>query len=170
MAERGYSLVSSRESHGVTFEFWTEEASARKARSLEELVPVDLEKRDINIEGRHCETACAFQTNVPKANTTECKTAYNELYGTYGRFTLPAGQALSAKTSSCSIWIVNHSSDSITYDYWDAAGTGQWLNGHCLQEQGATVGVCQYTGIGTNVTNGVWTAVCHPTFMTGNPS
>jgi hypothetical protein len=53
------------------------------------------------------------------------------------------------------------------YDYWDAAGTGQWLNGDCLINQGATVGVCLYEGIGTNVTNGVYTSVCYPTFMTG---
>jgi hypothetical protein len=56
----------------------------------------------------------------------------------------------------------------IAYDYWDAGGTGQWLNWDCLMEQDATVGVCQYAGIGTNTTNGVWTAICAPSFMTGN--
>lgn len=96
-----------------------------------------------------------------------------------------AAQAISATINSCSIWVVNHSANNISksfphllhmcvltcidlaYDYWDAGGTGQWLNWDCLIQQQATVGVCQYEGIGTNTTNGVWTAICAPTFMTG---
>jgi hypothetical protein len=91
MAERGYSLVSSRTSNGVTFEVWSESAEARKRRSLAEVIPANIEKRATDIQGWKCDTACAFQTNVPKANTSDCKSAYNELYNTVGVFTLPPG-------------------------------------------------------------------------------
>lgn len=128
-----------------------------------------LEKRDaIDIQGRKCSTACGFQ-NWQHADTNDCASAYEQLYSIPGTFTLVPKQALSATSNNktCSIWTVNHSSSNITYDHWDAAGTGQWLNGACLMNQGATVGVCLYEGIGSNITNGVYTAVCHPTYMTG---
>lgn len=125
-----------------------------------------LVKRASDIQGRHCSTACAYQ-NFQKADTSDCISAYRKLYSTTGVFTLAKHQALSATSDgkNCSIWTVNNSEQDITYDYWDAAGTGQWLNGACLINQGATVGVCTYEGIGTNATNGVYTAVCHPSFM-----
>jgi len=197
MEAQGYTLVSSTVNDGLTIAIWSPtEGAAKRSPLLPESLPgakrdlnfipskrepvpdvqdlgarddARLAKRATDIQGRHCSTACGFQ-NFTKADTSDCISAYRKLYSTTGVFTLATGQALSATSDAnkCSIWTVNHSGLDITYDYWDAAGTGQWLNGACLINQGATVGVCTYEGIGTNVTNGVYTAVCHPSFMTGN--
>ncbi|KAG8852095.1 hypothetical protein FRB91_007005 [Serendipita sp. 411] len=193
----GLSLVSSLDSNGVAMELWditgtrfdskiapdsTEDSKGgRKSNSTgngggggssDPLQKADPDSGGpdaaaIDIQGWHCATACSFQDKYPKPNPDDCRAAYTELYGRTGIYTISPTQAFSATKNTCSIWLINHSGQNITYDYWDTAGTAQWLNGHCITEKKATLGLCLYNGIGTNVTNGVWTGVCHPSFMNG---
>lgn len=171
MLAKGYSLLSSTDIAGATVEEWDISASfpssADTKRSLLGSAELELEERGlqekratIDIQGAKCATACSWQQNVPKANVNDCPSAYGALYGTTGIFTVNPTRALSSTVANCSVWVVNRSQNAIIYDYWDAGGTGQWLTYYCLQQQSATVGVCLYNGqgIGTNVTNGVWTA------------
>lgn len=162
----GYYIVSSEVHNGVTFDLWAQTSTPSTRRSINDIRTPN-KRGTIDIQGWKCDTTCSYQTNVAKANVNDCAPAYQQLYAQVGIFTLSPTQALSASQGTCSVWIVNHDVNDITYDYWDAAGTGQWLNGYCLEQHSATVGVCQYEGIGTNTTNGVWTAVCNPSFMTG---
>jgi hypothetical protein len=90
MLADGYSLISSQVSNGVTFELWSQASSPSK-RSISDLsTPENI--TTIDIQGRKCTSNCAFQTNVPKANTDDCTSAYTELYNKIGVFTLPPSE------------------------------------------------------------------------------
>lgn len=96
MLDDGYVLLASEESNGVTIDWWSQtggDSNSTAKRSLEEIrTPKKSKRVALDIQGRKCATACAFQTDVPKADPADCPGAYNELYGRVGVFTLPPSE------------------------------------------------------------------------------
>jgi len=166
---KGFTLLSSFTNAGVTFGKWSESSDSSTSkrsnwnRDIPD-IPQDLEKRSTDIQGRFCASQCAYQ-NFTHADPNDCKNVYQGIYSTTGVFTLPAKQAMTVNSGNCAVVIINNSDQDIVYDYWDFAGTGQWLNGDCVVN-GATIGICLYSGIGSTVRDGIYTSVNHPGFFT----
>ena len=45
--------------------------------------------------------------------------------------------------SSCGVWFINHTDDTIVYNHWELGGVTQWLNGVCFQNN-KQFGACKF--------------------------
>jgi len=95
-----------------------------------------------NIEGGKCLTSCGYSGSM--ANTDDCVVVYNTLYNSATQFSISSGTVIWWNYNTCSAYFVNLTDDTVVYDNWDLGGVSQYLNGFCLQQNGAAIGTCLY--------------------------
>jgi hypothetical protein len=160
MIALGYTLLASARINGVETRTWSKVTTSKRYDG-----PSSAKRAVVNIEGGQCTTECGF-ANAEKANTDDCKTTYEALYNKATAFTLNPHVVVTATFNACAAFFVNNSDQTLVYDHWDMGGTAQWLNGNCLIENKATVGVCRYSSVGNGYADGAYTSVNNPNYFT----
>jgi hypothetical protein len=94
-------------------------------------------------------------------NSDDCVVVYNTLYNSATQFSISSKTVIWWNYNTCSAYFVNLTDDIVVYDNWDLGisfiyslvcdsthtligGVSQYLNGFCLQQNGAAIGTCLY--------------------------
>jgi hypothetical protein len=159
MVAMGYKLLASAQINGVETRTWGKSTTSKRYDG-----PSKRQAPQKNIEGGQCTTECGF-ANAEKANPDDCKVTYQALYNKATAFSLNPHVVVTAKFGDCAAFFVNNSDQTLVYDHWDMGGTAQWLNGNCLINNNATVGVCRYNSVGSGYSDGAYTSVNNPNYF-----
>jgi len=122
-------------------------------------------KRDTNLVRARCYTSCANPPGVSQPTTDDCTELYNNIYSMDGEFSVDPQQAVHYTYGNCGSLFVNDTADTVTYDFWDLAGTTKYLNGFCIARNQASYGSCKFGDLKTDLSISAYVLVVPPSYF-----